>query len=40
MSDREDGDPATEELEPAEALEELLEEIIDGLQPRGRARGR
>jgi spoIIIJ-associated protein len=28
---REDGDPDTGELEPVEALEELLEEVVDGL---------
>ncbi len=35
MSDRDDsrdGDVAADELEPAEALEELLEEIVDGLR--------
>jgi spoIIIJ-associated protein len=36
MSDREDvqedGDMTTDELEPVEALEELLEEIVDGLR--------
>jgi len=34
MSDRDgfsDGDAASDDLEPAEALEELLEEIVDGL---------
>jgi spoIIIJ-associated protein len=31
MSGREDDDTDTDELEPVEALEELLEEIIDGL---------
>jgi spoIIIJ-associated protein len=30
--DRTDEDLATDELEPAEALEELLEEIVDGLR--------
>jgi len=35
MSDRDDfsgGDTATDDLEPVEALEELLEEIVDGLR--------
>ena len=37
--DGRDGDePAEDELEPAEALEELLEEIVDGLGLDARSR--